>query len=78
MIRRAVPEQCIFCGTAGQVAASARTVGGAVVICWRCAACNRDWPAPLDEAVQERRTAGQDRRRHSRTDRRGRSKSTEK
>lgn len=75
MIRYVVPEQCMFCGTAGHLALTARTPGGAVVICWHCGHCRRDWPVKHDERLEEQRSGLADRRRTSRADRRQRAKS---
>ena len=74
MVRYVVPEQCIFCGTAGQVALTARTHGGAVAICWHCVACGRDWPVKPTEQLDERHSGRRDRRRYSRADRRNRTR----
>ena len=72
MARYAVPEQCIFCKSAGRVAMTAKTRGGDVVICWYCRDCDRDWPAKHQEQLEERRTGPADRRRLTRADRRSR------
>jgi hypothetical protein len=72
MIRYLVPEQCIYCGTAGQVTLTARTPRGAVAICWHCEECHGMWPIKQSEQLDERRSAPGDRRRLTRADRRGR------
>ena len=72
MTRYTVPTQCVFCGAAGQVSLTARTPGGAVATRWYCRRCEREWPVRHEEQSTERRDGLGDRRRVSRTDRRGR------
>lgn len=70
MIRYAVPQQCIFCGTTGRVGLEARVRHGGVALCWCCQACDREWPVRQDELLPERRLGPSDRRRVTRRDRR--------
>ena len=74
MTRYVVPDECVFCGTAGQLDLAARTRGGAVVICWHCRHCHSGWPVKSPHQREDRRSGHPDRRRYTRADRRWRAK----
>ena len=65
------PARCPFCGAA-EIVAAARVVQGAVVRCWRCGQCDREWAVKPQENHPDRRIGPQDRRAKTRADRRTR------
>jgi hypothetical protein len=73
MMRPSVPHRCVFCHSAGSVVVAMSIWHGALARCWHCRTCERDWPLnPGEQQAFNRRAGPGDRRRATRTDRRGR------
>ena len=67
-----MPERCQCCGAVGSVRLELTMKARSVTIAWGCNLCGRGWPVRPEELQPERRSAEADRRKASRTDRRGR------
>ena len=66
-----VPPRCVVCHSAAKVVPAVRIWHGAVVRCWRCETCKRDWPLSQNKPpTADRRIGPIDQRRATRADRR--------
>ena len=72
MVRFPLPERCKFCGAVGSVRLEQTIKARSVTVAWCCSLCDRGWPVTVEELQPERRAAEADRRKATRTDRRGR------
>jgi hypothetical protein len=67
-----LPDKCPACGTTGLIRVSSTIVDQFVVLSWWCSGCGYDWPIQsADREIIERRQGQADRRRATRSDRRG-------
>jgi hypothetical protein len=73
LLRLRVPDGCPACRVSGTVALETTITGAEVLLRWCCRSCSHDWlVTDAEVTAAERRTSPRDRRRTSRTERRGR------